>query len=207
MTDTVETVSHLIGRPAPDFTAPAVLGDNTITDSFNLKSYINGSYALVFFWPLDFTFVCPSEILAHDHRMSEFEARGVKVIGVSVDSEYAHLAWKKTPTDQGGLGPVKFPMVSDLTKTIARGFGVLLGGAVALRASFLIDKAGNIRHYVINDLPLGRNVDETLRMVDALQFHDEHGEVCPAGWKKGSEGMTATPEGVAKFLAAHADEM
>ncbi|MBB4265371.1 peroxiredoxin [Roseospira visakhapatnamensis] len=207
MTDTVETVGHLIGAPAPDFTAPAVMGDNTIDDAFNLKSYIDGSYALVFFWPLDFTFVCPSEILAHDHRMSEFESRGVKVVGVSVDSHFTHLAWKKTTPENGGLGQVKFPMVADLTKDIARSFGVLLGNSVALRGSFLIDKAGNIRHYVINDLPLGRNVDESLRMVDALQFHDEHGEVCPAGWKKGAEGMTATPEGVAKFLAAHADDM
>jgi len=207
MTEPVEIVGNLIGKPAPDFTAPAVMGDNTITESFNLKSYIDGSYALVFFWPLDFTFVCPSEILAHDHRLSEFEARGVKVVGVSVDSHYTHLAWKKTPTEQGGLGQVSFPMVADLTKEIARSFGVLLQDGVALRGSFLIDKAGNIRHYVINDLPLGRNVDESLRMVDALQFHEEHGEVCPAGWKKGGEGMQATPEGVAKFLSEHAGDL
>ncbi|WP_366940624.1 peroxiredoxin [uncultured Rhodospira sp.] len=200
-------MGNLIGKPAPDFTAPAVMGDNTINESFNLKSYIDGSYALVFFWPLDFTFVCPSEILAHDHRMGEFEERGVKVVGVSIDSHFTHLAWKKTAPEQGGLGEVKFPMVADLTKQISRDYGVLLPDGVALRGSFLIDKAGNIRHYVMNDLPLGRNVDESLRMVDALQFHEEHGEVCPAGWKKGSEGMQATPDGVAKFLAEHGAEL
>ncbi|MBB4285023.1 peroxiredoxin [Roseospira goensis] len=207
MTDTVETVGNLIGKPAPDFTAPTVMGDNTIDEAFNLKSYLSGSYGLVFFYPLDFTFVCPSEILAHDHRLAEFESRGVKVVGVSVDSHYTHLAWKKTPTEQGGLGQVKFPLVADLTKQIARDYGVLLPDGVALRGSFLIDKAGTIRHYVINDLPLGRNVDESLRMVDALQFHDQHGEVCPAGWQKGAAGMEATPEGVAKFLSEHAEAL
>ncbi len=206
MTETAP-ISHLIGQPAPDFTAPTVMGDNSINEAFNLKSYLSGSYGLVFFYPLDFTFVCPSEILAHDHRLGEFDARGVKVVGVSVDSHYTHLAWKKTPTTEGGLGQVRFPLVADLTKQIARDYGVLLADGVALRGSFLIDKAGNIRHYVINDLPLGRNVDETLRMVDALQFHDEHGEVCPAGWKKGEKGMEATPEGVAKFLSENADTL
>lgn len=203
----VETVGHLIGKPAPDFTAPAVMGDNTITESFNLKEFLAGDYGLVFFYPLDFTFVCPSEILAHDHRLGEFESRGVKVVGVSVDSHFTHLAWKKTPTEQGGLGQVKFPLVADLTKQIAKDYGVLLPGGVALRGSFLIDQSGTIRHYVINDLPLGRNVDESLRMVDALQFHDQHGEVCPAGWKKGAAGMEATPDGVAKFLSEHADAL
>jgi peroxiredoxin (alkyl hydroperoxide reductase subunit C) len=139
--------------------------------------------------------------------MAEFEQRGVKVVGVSIDSHFTHLAWKKTPTEQGGLGQVKFPLVADLTKQIAKDYGVLLPMGVALRGSFLIDKAGNIRHYVINDLPLGRNVDESLRMVDALQFHEEHGEVCPAGWKKGGAAMTATPDGVAAFLSEHADEL
>ncbi|KAA5605821.1 peroxiredoxin [Roseospira marina] len=202
-----ETIGNLIGSPFPDFTAPTVLGDNTIDEGFTLSEYIKDSYALVFFYPLDFTFVCPSEILAHDHRLSEFEQRGVKVVGVSVDSHFTHLAWKKTPTEQGGLGQVNFPLVADLTKQIAKSFGVLLPDGVALRGSFLIDKAGKIRHYVINDLPLGRNVDESLRMVDALQFHEEHGEVCPAGWKKGGAGMQATPDGVAKFLSEHADAL
>uniref|UniRef100_UPI00147871B6 redoxin domain-containing protein n=1 Tax=Roseospira marina TaxID=140057 RepID=UPI00147871B6 len=200
-------MGNLIGSPFPDFTAPTVLGDNTIDEGFTLSEYIKDSYALVFFYPLDFTFVCPSEILAHDHRLSEFEQRGVKVVGVSVDSHFTHLAWKKTPTEQGGLGQVNFPLVADLTKQIAKSFGVLLPDGVALRGSFLIDKAGKIRHYVINDLPLGRNVDESLRMVDALQFHEEHGEVCPAGWKKGGAGMQATPDGVAKFLSEHADAL
>ncbi|KJS38436.1 MAG: alkyl hydroperoxide reductase [Rhodospirillaceae bacterium BRH_c57] len=191
----------LVGKPAPDFTATAVMPDNSITDKFNLKDYLNGSYGWVFFWPLDFTFVCPSEIIAHDHRMQKFADAGCKVVGVSVDSQFTHLAWKKTPQDEGGLGNVQFPMVADLTKQICRDYGVLIEGAgVALRGSFLIDKNGNVRHVTINDLPLGRNVDEALRMVDALTFHDEHGEVCPAGWQKGKKGMTATPEGVAAFL-------
>jgi peroxiredoxin (alkyl hydroperoxide reductase subunit C) len=202
-----DSVGNLIGKPVPDFTAPAVMGDNSIDEGFNLKSYLAGSYGLVFFYPLDFTFVCPSEILAHDHRMDAFTAKNCKVVAISVDSHFTHLAWKKTPVAEGGLGNVKFPMVADLTKDIAKSFGVLLPGGVALRGSFLVDKEGNVRHQVINDLPLGRNVDESLRMVDALTFHDTHGEVCPAGWKEGEKGMTATPEGVAAYLSANADKL
>jgi len=194
----------LVGQPAPDFTASAVLPNNEIKGDFNLKSYLAGSYGLVFFWPLDFTFVCPSEILAHDHRLAAFKERNVKVIGVSVDSHFTHLAWKNTPVEKGGLGNVQFPMVADLNKTIARAYGVLLPGGVALRGTFLLDKAGVIQSAHVNNLPLGRNVDEALRLVDALQFHEEHGEVCPAGWQKGKPGMTASPEGVAKYLAANA---
>ena len=194
----------LVGQPAPDFTAPAVMPNNEISQSFNLKNYLAGSYGLLFFYPLDFTFVCPSEILAHDHRVAKFAQQNVKVIGVSVDSHFTHLAWKNTPVEKGGLGNVQFPLVADLTKDIARSYGVLLPGGVALRGTFLIDRSGVIQSQHVNNLPLGRNVDEALRLVDALQFHEEHGEVCPAGWQKGSAGMKASPDGVAKYLAEHA---
>jgi len=199
--DAIASVGTLVGKPAPDFTAPAVMPDNSIDETFNLKKYLDGSYGWVFFWPLDFTFVCPSEIIAHHNRGDKFAAAGCKVVGVSIDSHFTHLAWKKTPQDDGGLGDVKFPLVADLTKQITRDYGVLLEDmGVAFRGSFLIDKKGVVRHAVVNDLPLGRNVDEALRMVDALAFHETHGEVCPAGWEKGKKGMQATPEGVAAFL-------
>jgi peroxiredoxin (alkyl hydroperoxide reductase subunit C) len=197
----------LVGQAAPDFTAAAVLPNNEIDNSFNLKTYLAGSYGLLFFYPLDFTFVCPSEILAHDHRVKAFAERNVKVIGVSVDSHFTHLAWKNTPVEKGGLGQVQFPLVADLTKTIAESYGVLLPGGVALRGTFLIDKNGVVQSQHVNNLPLGRNVDEALRLVDALQFHEEHGEVCPAGWQKGKAGMKANPSGVAEYLAEHATEL
>ncbi|MCR6633021.1 MAG: peroxiredoxin [Magnetospirillum sp.] len=206
MTDVINPVS-LVTQAAPDFTAPAVLPNNEIDQAFNLKSYLKGSYGLVFFYPLDFTFVCPSEILAHDHRLKAFAEKGVKVVAVSVDSHFTHLAWKNTPVDKGGLGNVQFPLVADLTKSIARSYGVLINEAVALRGTFLIDKAGVVQSAHVNNLPLGRNVDEALRLVDALQFHEEHGEVCPAGWQKGKAGMQASPEGVAKYLASHGKEL
>ncbi len=197
----------LVGKQAPDFTAPTVMGDGGINEGFTFSEHIKDSYALLFFYPLDFTFVCPSEILAHDHRMAEFEKRGVKVVGVSVDSHFTHLAYKNTPTKDGGLGQIKIPLVADLTKQIARDYDVLVNEAVALRGTFLIDRAGVVRHQVVNDLPLGRNVDEALRMVDALQFTEEHGEVCPAGWNKGDAGMKASPDGVAEYLAEYAEEL
>jgi peroxiredoxin 2/4 len=200
-------MSVLVGKPAPDFTAKAVMGDNTINESFNFRSYTKGKYALLFFYPLDFTFVCPTEILAFDHRLDEFKERNVEVIGVSVDSQFTHLAWKNTPVDQGGLGQVRFPLVADLSKSIARDYDVLLGDAVALRGTFLIDKDGNVKHQVVNDLSLGRNIDEAIRMVDALQFTEKHGEVCPAGWNKGKAGMKASPDGVAQYLSSHAKEL
>ncbi|NKD88087.1 peroxiredoxin [Haematospirillum sp. 15-248] len=201
-------VGTLVGKPVPDFTAQAVMPDNSINAQFNLKSYLHGSYGWVFFYPLDFTFVCPSEIIAHDHRLQQFTAANTKVIGISVDSQFSHLAWKNTPQNEGGLGNVQFPLVADLKKNIARSFGVLIEDAgVALRGSFLIDKAGMVRHATINDLPLGRNVDEALRMIDALQFHEEHGEVCPAGWTKGKKGMEASPKGVANFLKENAEAL
>ena len=197
----------LVGMEAPDFTAPAVMGDNTINESFNLKEYLNGDYGIVFFYPLDFTFVCPSEILAFDHRVDAFAERGAKVIAVSIDSHFTHLAWKNTSTDEGGLGQVKFPMVADIAKDIVSAYCVKTGPGIAFRGTFIIDKNGVVRHQLINDLPLGRNVDETIRTLDALIFHEENGEVCPAGWTKGDEGMTATPEGVAAYLSANADKL
>lgn len=200
-------MSVLVGKAAPDFTAAAVIANNQIVEDFNLRAQTQGKYAVLFFWPLDFTFVCPSEIIAFSNRMEEFKARNVEVIGISVDSQFTHFAWRNTPVEKGGVGAIKFPMVADITKSIARDYDVLTGDAVALRGTFLIDRQGIVRHQVVNDLPLGRNVDETLRMVDALQFFEENGEVCPAGWHKGDSGMKATADGVATYLAAHAREL
>ena len=194
-------MSVLVGKEAPDFTAPAVMADNEIQEKFNLKAHLKGKVGMVFFYPLDFTFVCPSEIIAFNNRLNEFKSRDVTVIAVSVDSHFTHLAWKNTDVKNGGIGQVQFPMVADLTKQIARDYDVLIEDVgVALRGTFLIDKDGIVRHQVVNDLPLGRNVDEALRMVDALYFHEENGEVCPAGWNRGDDGMEATPKGVAKYL-------
>ncbi len=197
----------LVTKKAPDFTASAVLGNNEIVDNFNLYENFGEKGTVLFFYPLDFTFVCPSEIIAFDHRLDEFTSRGINVIGCSVDSHFTHLAWKNTPVEKGGIGQVRYPLVADLTKDIARDYDVLLDGGVALRGSFLIDTDGTIRHAVINDLPLGRNIDEMLRMIDAMHFTNEHGEVCPAGWQKGQEGMKADPNGVAEYLEKHADEL
>ncbi|MBI5923797.1 MAG: peroxiredoxin [Betaproteobacteria bacterium] len=196
----------LVGKPAPDFTATAVLGNNEI-QSFTLSKAIQGKYAVLFFYPLDFTFVCPSELIAFDHRLAEFQKRGVEVIGCSIDSQFTHLAWKNTPVDKGGIGQVKYTLVADIKHQICQAYDVEAAPGVAFRGSFLIDKAGLVRHQVVNDLPLGRDIDEMLRMVDALQFTEEHGEVCPAGWKKGKAGMNASPSGVAKYLAEHAKEL
>ncbi|MGC6408116.1 peroxiredoxin C [Bisgaard Taxon 45] len=198
----------LVTRQAPDFTAAAVLGNGEIVEHFNFKQHIAGKAAVVFFYPLDFTFVCPSELIAFDHRYEEFQKRGVEVVGISIDSEFSHNAWRKTPVENGGIGEVKYALVADIKHEIAQAFGIEHPEAgVALRASFLIDKNGVVRHQVVNDLPLGRNIDEMLRMVDALQFHEEHGDVCPAQWEKGKEGMTGSPEGVAKYLKQHADQL
>ena len=201
-------MSVLVGRSAPDFTAAAVLGSGEIVESFNLAQAIKGKKAVVFFYPLDFTFVCPSELLAFDHRMEEFKSRGVEVIGVSIDSQFSHNAWRNTAVNDGGIGPVQYTLVADVKHEICKAYDVEHPEAgVAFRASFLIDEEGNVRHQVVNDLPLGRNVDEMIRMVDALQFHQEHGEVCPAGWNKGDKGMTATTEGVAAYLTDNADKL
>jgi peroxiredoxin (alkyl hydroperoxide reductase subunit C) len=196
-------MSTLVTKEAPDFTAAAVLANNTIVEDFKLSSY-RGKYVLLFFYPLDFTFVCPSEIIAFDKKLEEFKSRGVEVIGVSVDSQFSHFAWKNTEPKAGGIGNVQFPLVADLSKSIAKDYGVLFDEAIALRGLFLIDKDGIVRHSTINDLPLGRNVDEAIRMIDALQFFEENGDVCPANWIKGDEGMTASAEGVADYLAKHA---
>ena len=197
----------LVGKPAPDFTAQAVMGNNEIRD-FTLSQEINGKYAVVFFYPLDFTFVCPSELIAFDHRLDEFKQRGVEVIGISIDSQYTHLAWKNTPVNNGGIGQVRYPLVADIKHEICRAYDVEFALAgVAFRGSFLIDQKGIVRHQVINDLPLGRNVDEMLRMVDALQFTEAHGEVCPAGWSKGKAGMKGSTAGVAEYLAKHAKDL
>ncbi len=200
-------MSVLVGKPAPDFTAAAVLADGTIVDKFTLSEEIKGKYGLVFFYPLDFTFVCPSEILAFHNRIDTFKNLNTVVIGVSIDSQFSHAAWRNTPNDQGGLGQIDFPLVADITKSIARDYDVLVNDAVAFRGTFLIDLKGIVRHQVVNDLPLGRNVDEAIRMVEALQFHEEHGEVCPAGWNKGDEGMKPDAKGVAAYLKKHAKEL
>ncbi len=200
-------MSVLVGKSAPDFTAAAVMGNNEINEAFNLASYIKGKAAVIFFYPLDFTFVCPSELIAFDHRLAEFKSRGVEVIGVSIDSHFSHLAWKNTAINNGGIGQVGYPLVADIKHEICKAYDVEADGGVAYRGSFLINKAGVVVHLVVNDLPLGRDIDEMLRMVDALQFFEQHGEVCPAGWKKGKAGMNASTEGVAKYLAENAKDL
>lgn len=201
-------MSVLVGRPAPDFTAAAVLGNGEIVDSFNFKAATDGKYAVLFFYPLDFTFVCPSELIAVDHRVAEFQQRGVEVIGVSIDSHYTHNAWRNTAVNDGGIGPVKYTLVADIKHSICQAYDVEHPEAgVALRGTFLIDKSGIVRHQVVNDLPLGRDFDELLRVVDALQFTEEHGEVCPAGWNKGDKGMNASTAGVAQYLADNAAKL
>ncbi|WP_116472939.1 peroxiredoxin C [Zobellella maritima] len=201
-------MSVLVGRQAPDFTAAAVLGNGEIVENFNLKEFTKGKAAVVFFYPLDFTFVCPSELIAFDHRFEEFQKRGVEVIGVSIDSQFSHNAWRNTAVENGGIGQVKYPLVADVKHEICQAYDVEHPEAgVAFRGSFLIDKNGVVRHQVVNDLPLGRNIDEMLRMVDALEFHETNGEVCPAQWEKGKKGMQASTEGVAKYLSENASEL
>jgi peroxiredoxin 2/4 len=193
----------LVCRQAPDFTAKAVLADGTVKPDFTLSS-LRGKYVILLFYPLDFTFVCPSELIAFDKARQEFLHRDAEIVGVSVDSHYTHAAWRRTPRNQGGVGQLGYPLVSDLRKDIARGYGVLLNEEVALRALFLIDRQGIVRHVIVNDLPLGRNVDEAVRMLDALRFHEEKGEVCPANWRKGEVGMTPTQQGVVDYLSRFA---
>jgi peroxiredoxin (alkyl hydroperoxide reductase subunit C) len=201
-------MSVLVGKPAPDFQAAAVLADGTISDCYWLSKETKGQYVAIVFYPLDFTFVCPTELVALDHRIDEFKKRGVEVIAVSVDSQFTHNAWRNTPVDKGGIGPVRYTMVADVSHQIAKAYDVEVeGAAVTYRGTFLIDRSGVVRHQVVNDLPLGRNMDELIRMVDALQFFEEHGEVCPAGWNKGKPGMSANPEGVADYLSKNAAEL
>ena len=201
-------MSILVGRKAPDFTTAAVLGNGEIVNNFNLSEAMEDKYALVFFYPLDFTFVCPSELIALDKRLPEFKKRHVEVMAVSIDSQFSHLAWRNTPIHQGGIGKVNYTLVADINHSICQAYGVEHPEAgVAFRGAFILDKKGMVRAQLVNDLPLGRNIDELLRLVDALQFHEEHGEVCPAGWQKGDAGMRANPEGVARYLEANADAL
>lgn len=200
-------MSVLVGKQAPGINAPAVMADGSINEAFSLADY-KGQYIVLFFYPLDFTFVCPTELIAFSHRIEEFEKRNVQVVGCSIDSQFTHSAWRNTPVDEGGIGPVKYPLVADVKHRICRDYDVELDPAgVALRGSFLIDQEGVVRHQVVNDLPLGRNIDEMLRMVDALQFHEKYGEVCPAGWQHGDKGMVADGEGVASYLAEQAGKL
>ena len=196
-------MSVQVTQPAPDFTATTVMPDNTFNDNFSLSA-LKGKYVVLFFYPLDFTFVCPSEIIAFDKKLSEFQSRNCEVVGVSVDSHFSHLAWKNTPVNKGGIGNVQYPLVADLTKSISRDYGVLIDDAIALRGLFLMDKEGIVQHALVNNLPLGRNVDEAIRLLDALQFTEEHGEVCPANWNKGDEAMKPSAEGVAEYLSKQA---
>tara|TARA_X000001036_G_scaffold171244_1_gene161918 strand:+ start:1837 stop:2481 length:645 start_codon:yes stop_codon:yes gene_type:complete len=213
----------LVTKPAPDFTADAVMGDNTIKE-ISLSDY-RGKKVVLFFYPLDFTFVCPTEIIAFDKKLAEFEKRNVQVLGCSVDSKWAHLAWKNTDVNKGGIGNIKYPLVADITKSMARDYDVLMGaldatvitddeqretsvgGDITLRGSFLIDEDGVVRHELRNDEPLGRNIDDMLRMVDVLAHHQEFGDVCPAGWQKGEDAMQDNPESVANYLSKNADKL
>lgn len=197
-------MSVLVTKEAPDFIAPAVMPDGTIQDHFKLSS-LRDRYVILFFWPLDFTFVCPTEIIAHHNRIEEFKSRKVEIVGVSIDSQFTHFAWRNTPVDKGGIGAVDFPMVADVKHEICRAYGIEHPTAgVSLRASFLIDRAGVVQHQVVNNLPIGRNIEEMLRVIDALQFFEKHGEVCPAGWNKGKKAMKASAKGVADYLQEHA---
>lgn len=201
-------MSVLVGKQAPDFKAAAVLGCGSIVDDYSFSEKTKGKYVAVVFYPLDFTFVCPTELVALDHRLDELTSRGVEVLAVSVDSQFTHAAWRNTPVEKGGIGPVRYTMIADVSHAICKAYDVEVeGAAVAYRGTFLIDKSGLVRHQVVNDLPLGRNMDELIRMVDALQFFEANGEVCPAGWNKGSKGMKADAAGVASYLAENAGKL
>lgn len=210
-------MSTLVGKKAPVFKANAVINGSEIVENYSLEQFIGDKYVVFFFYPLDFTFVCPTELLAFQAKLAEFEKRGTAVVGCSVDSQFSHWAWLNTEKNKGGIKGVTYPIVADLSKTIAENYGVLageydfdeegksifVGGPVAYRGLFLIDKNGVVRHQLVNDLPLGRNVDEALRMVDALKHFEEHGEVCPANWQEGKDAMTASADGVADYLSKH----
>lgn len=198
-------MSLIVTQPAPEFTATAVMPDNSFKEDFRLSDY-RGKYVLLFFYPLNFTFVCPSEILAFNRAVDEFSENNCQLIGISIDSAYSHLAWKKTRVNDGGIGDIRYPLVADLDKSISKSYEVLLDAGIALRGLFLIDREGIVRHQVVNDLPLGRSVSEALRVLHALQFTEKHGDVCPANWQKGEEAMKPTAEGVAAYLTAHAGD-
>jgi len=198
-------MSILVGRQAPDFTAAAVLKNGEIVQQFHLYSAIKNKYALILFYPLDFTFVCPSELIALNKRMDAFRERGVEVVAISVDSHFTHHAWRNTPIDKGGIGAVEYTLVADINHAICQSYGVEHPVAgIAFRGTFIVDPKGIVRSEIVNDLPIGRNIDEFLRIIDAIQYTEEHGEVCPAGWHKGQRGMVATPAGVANYLAENA---
>ncbi|HBR87269.1 MAG TPA: alkyl hydroperoxide reductase [Candidatus Marinimicrobia bacterium] len=207
-------MSVLVGRKAPDFTTQAVLADDSIVGDYNFTDARNGKYAVVFFYPLDFTFVCPSELIAMDHRMDKLTELGVEVVGVSIDSHHTHFAWRNTAINDGGVGKLKYTLAADMNHSIAKAYGIQSEGGdsyypagVAMRATFVIDQNGIVRHQIVNDEPLGRNMDEVVRIVEALQFFEENGQVCAAGWQKGDEGMVNTASGVASYLSKHADEL
>ncbi len=197
----------LVGKKAPDFTTAAVLGDGQIVDNYTFSEATKGKYALVFFYPLDFTFVCPSELIALDHRIDAFKALNVEVVGVSIDSHFTHNAWRNTAVENGGIGQVNYTLVADMKHDICKAYDVESEGGVAFRGAFIIDQNGDVRSQIVNDLPIGRNMDELIRIFEALQYHEEHGEVCPAGWSKGDKGMDASPDGVAAYLSAESDKL
>jgi peroxiredoxin (alkyl hydroperoxide reductase subunit C) len=196
-----------VGKKAPNFIAKAIMPDNSIAFDFDLAEYADGSKVVLLFYPLDFTFVCPSELIALNNHLGEFSERNTKVVTVSVDSHFSHLAWKNTPYNKGGIDNVQYPMVSDLNKMISLAYNVLNNDGISMRGTFIIDEDFIVRHMLVNDLPLGRNIAEVLRMLDAIDYHRENGEVCPAGWQKGREAMEATSEGVADYLTSHADKL
>jgi peroxiredoxin (alkyl hydroperoxide reductase subunit C) len=207
-------MSVLVGKKAPDFTTQAVLADGTIVDDFSLSKTIAEKYAVVFFYPMDFTFVCPSELIAMSHRVDKLKELGVEVIALSIDSHHTHNAWRNTEVNKGGIGEVKYPLAADMDHSIAQAYGIQSDGGdsyypsgVAMRATFVIDQKGIVRHQVVNDEPLGRNMDEVVRIIEALQFFEKYGQVCPAGWNKGDSGMVNTPEGVASYLADNVDKL
>ena len=197
----------LVGKLGPDFDVAAVLGTGEIVDSYKRSEAMTGKYGLVFFYPLDFTFVCPSELIALNHRMDKFRELGVEVVAVSIDSQFTHNAWRNTAVNDGGIGAVTYTMAADINHDICRAYDVEATDGVAFRGAFIIDREGNVRSQLVNDLPLGRNIDELIRLVEALQFTDEHGEVCPAGWNKGDKGMNASPDGVAAYLAENSQTL
>lgn len=207
-------MSVLVGKRAPDFTTQAVLSDGSVVEDFNLNKTISGKYGVVFFYPLDFTFVCPSELISMHNRTEKLSALGAEVIAVSIDSHWTHFAWRNTPVNRGGIGAVNYTLAADMNHEICRAYGIESDGGdsyypagTAMRATFIIDQNGVVRHQVVNDEPLGRNMDEVVRIIEALQFFEEHGQVCPAGWTKGDDGMVNTPEGVASYLGTHADKL
>ena len=200
-------MTSLVAKPAPDFTCAAVLPNGEIAENFRLSTAIKGKYAALVFYPLDFTFVCPSELIALDHRFEALKERNVEVIAISIDSQFTHAAWRKPAVDAGGIGPVRYTMAADVKHEIAKAYGVEHADGVALRGTFVIDRQGIVRVGVVHDLPIGRDMDELIRVVDAIQFNEKHGEVCPAGWKKGDAGMKADAAGVASYLAQHSKSL